>query len=167
VTLFAFRRRPLRRLRWTRTLLGALLLAALSAPTASAQRAPGSWTIGPQVGWPGGVTAKHYRTAPIVYDALLTIDGDDFLRGAAFRVWERPLPDSLVYVYYGPGLSATGRRLDTDAAFEVGIGGRLGLNFYAERFEVFLHVTPVLRFRPRPAPRLGAGVGLRYSLTPI
>jgi len=167
VTPFAFRRRHTGRLRWTRALLAVLLLAALSVPVASAQRAPNSWTIGPQVGWPGGVTVKHYRAPPIAYDALLTIDGDDFVRGAAYRVWERPLPDSLVYAYYGPGLSATGRRLDTDAALAMGLGGRLGLNFYAERFEVFLHVTPVLRFQPRPTPRLGAGVGLRYSLTPI
>ena len=148
-------------------LAGLLLLVALLGPLASAQRTPDSWTLGPQVGRPGGLTVKHYREAPIAYDALLTVDGDDFVRGAAYRLWERPLPDSLVYVYYGPGLSVTGRELDTDPDYSLGLGGKLGLNFYAERFEVFLHVTPILRFRPRPAPRLGAGVGLRYSLTPL
>jgi len=167
VTLFAFRRRPAGRLRWRGAIVGALLLAALSAPSASGQRAPGSWTIGPQVGRPGGLTAKHYRASPIAYDALLTVDGDDFVRGAAHRVWERPLPDSLVHVFYGPGLSVTGRELDLDPTYRVGVGGKLGLNFYAERFEVFLHVTPILRFRPRPTLRLGGGVGLRYSLTPL
>jgi hypothetical protein len=167
VTLFAFRRRQPGRLRWTRTVVGALLLAALSASSASGQRAPASWTIGPQVGRPGGLTVKHYRASPIAYDALLTVDGDDFVRMAAYRVWERPLPDSLVYLFYGPGLAATGRQLDVDPAYSLGLGAKLGLNFYAERFEVFLHVTPTLRFRPRPELRLGGGVGLRYSLTPI
>jgi len=167
VTLLAFRRWQIGRPCWSGATAGLLLLAALLPPLASAQRAPASWTIGPQVGRPGGLTVKHYRASPIAYDALLTVDGDDFVRGAAHRVWERPLPDSLVYVYYGPGLSVTGRELDLDPTYRVGVGGKLGLNFYAERFEVFLHVTPILRLHPRPVPRLGAGVGLRYSLTPI
>ena len=162
-----FRPRRIDGLHWWGAVTGVFLLVVLTVPRADAQRAPGAWTLGPQVGQPGGLSAKFYRATPIAYDALLTVDGDDFVRGAAYRVWERPLPDSLVYVYYGPGLSVTGRRLDTDPAFEVGLGGRLGLNFYAERFEVFLHVTPLLRLSPRPDPRLGAGVGLRYSLTPL
>jgi hypothetical protein len=142
--------------------LGALL--GLLATSAHAQRDLGSWTLGPQVGRPGGLTTKHYRSAPIAYDATLTVDGDDFVRLSGYRLWERPLPDSLVYVYYGPGLLGVGRRLDTDPSLSVGVAGKLGLNFYAERFEVFLHVSPALHVAPEPAPRLGLGVGLRYDL---
>lgn len=142
--------------------VGALL--GLLASAAHAQRDLGSWTLGPQVGRPGGLAAKHYRSAPVAYDATLTVDGDDFVRLSAHRLWERPLPDSLVYVYYGPGLLGVARRLDTDPTLSAGVAGKLGLNFYAERFEVFLHVAPALHFAPRPAPRLGAGVGLRYDL---
>jgi hypothetical protein len=142
--------------------VGALL--GLFAPAAHAQRDLGSWTLGPQVGRPGGLTAKHYRSAPVAYDVTLTVDGDDFVRLSAHRLWEWPLPDSLVYVYYGPGLLGIGRRLDTDPALSAGPAGKLGLNFYAERFEVFLHVAPALHFEPQPAPRLSVGVGLRYDL---
>lgn len=134
------------------------------ASSAYAQREPGSITLGAQVGRPGGLALKVYRPDAVAYEALLTVDGDDFVRLAAFRLWERPLPDSMVYVYYGPGLVAGGRRLDTDPSLTAGIGGKLGLNFYADRFEVFLHVTPIVRGRPRPEAHLGVGVGLRYDL---
>ncbi|MFB6248712.1 MAG: RNA polymerase subunit sigma-54 [Salinibacter sp.] len=142
--------------------LGALV--GLLATAARAQRDVGSWTLGPQVGRPGGLTAKYYRSALVAYDATLTVDGDDFVRLSAHRLWEQPLPDSLMHVYYGPGLLGIGRRLETDPALKVGVTGKLGLNFYAERFEVFLHVAPAIHFEPRPAPRLGLGVGLRYDL---
>jgi hypothetical protein len=141
-----------------------MILVGLWASSAQAQRDVGSWTVGPQVGRPGGLTAKVYRSAPIAYDATLTVDGDDFVRAAAHRLWERPLPDSLVHVYYGPGLQATARRLDADPTVTPGVAAKLGLNFYAERFEVFLHVTPAVPVEARPVPQLGAGVGLRYDL---
>lgn len=164
MTTFGPHRRPPGRSLRGRLPLVLLVLVGLWAPLAHAQRDVGSWTLGPQVGRPGGLTAKLYRPPPIAYDAMLTVDGDDFVRGAAHRLWERPLPDSLVYVYYGPGLQGTVRRLDADPTLTGGITGKLGLNFYAERFEVFLHVTPALRLVPEPVPRLGAGVGLRYDL---
>ena len=157
-------RRPRARSLWDRLPLVLGVLLGLLAASAHAQRDVGSWTLGPQVGRPGGLTAKLYRTPPVAYDATLTVDGDDFVRAAAHRLWERPLPDSLVYVYYGPGLQGTVRRLDADPTFTLGIAGKLGLNFYAERFEVFLHVTPAVPVESRPIPRLGAGVGLRYDL---
>jgi hypothetical protein len=144
--------------------LGVLVLAGLLAPGACAQREPGSWTVGPQVGRPGGLTAKLYRTAPTAYDGVATVDGDDFARLSLHRLRERPLPDSLVHVYYGPGVLVEARRLDASPDVDVGVGGKVGLNFYAERFEVFLHVTPTLRLRPAPVPGLGGSVGLRYDL---
>jgi hypothetical protein len=140
------------------------VLIGLWGPSAHAQREPGSVSLGPQVGQPGGLTLKLYRPSPIAYDVLLTFDADDFVRLAAYRLWERPLPDSLVYVYAGPGLATGGRRLDTDPSLTAGLGGKLGLNFFADRFEVFLYVAPIARVSPDFEPRLGAGVGLRYDL---
>lgn len=140
--------------------VGALCLE----PEVYAQRAPGAVTLGMQVGWSGGLTVKLYQNDQIAYDALLTADGDDFARLSLFRIWERSLPKSSVHVYYGPGAAVGGRNLDTRVLPEVSVSGKLGVNFYAERFEVFLHATPTLRLGPPPRPRLWGGVGLRYNL---
>lgn len=129
-----------------------------------AQRDPGSTTLGLQVGQPGGVTAKLYRTSSIAYDAVLTGDGDDFLRLYLSRLWERPLPESPMHVYYGPGTLVGGRRTATALRPELGLSASLGFNFYAERFEVFLHVSPLLQLHPTLDPTLGGSVGLRYDL---
>jgi len=140
------------------------LLALLLCLPAQAQREPGSLTIGAQVGRTGGLSLKLYASPPHAYQALFTFDGDDFARLSMFRLWERPLPDSLVYVYYGPGLRLGGRELTSGPSTVVDLLGTVGLNFYAERFEVFLHVTPALRLQPDLTPHLGGGVGLRYDL---
>ena len=139
-------------------------LIFLAVP-AYAQRTAGSTTVGLQVGTPGGFTAKVYQSDGIAYDGVLTTDVDDYGRLSIHRLWERPLPDSLVYVYYGPGLGLAGQNLDTGLTPEVELGLKVGFNFYAERFEVFLHATPVLRIRPNLHPRIGTSVGLRYDLT--
>lgn len=149
---------------WAGMLLGLTLLYSLLAPPGYAQREAGSLTVGAQVGRPSGLTLKLYRGDGIAYEALLTVDGDDFARLSLFRLWERPLPDSLMHVYYGAGALLGGRDLDTGTIPEVGLGTRLGLNFYAHRFEVFLHVTPTLRFNRTLTPVIGGGVGLRYDL---
>lgn len=133
-------------------------------PDAYAQREPGSVTLGLQVGWTNGVTAKLYQNNRDAYTALLTADGDDFARLSLFRLWERPLPESQLHLYYGPGAAIGGRNLNTRVLPELSLSGKLGLNFYAGRFEVFLHATPTLRFGPPARPALWGGVGLRYDL---
>ncbi len=141
-----------------------VLLSVLgSVSEAHAQREPGSLTVGLQVGRTNGGTAKLYQSSRDAYSALLTANGDDFARLALFRLWERPLPDSPLHVYYGPGAAIGGRNLDGRVLPEVSLSGKGGFNFYAERFEVFLHVTPTIRFGPSIRPQLGGGVGLRYD----
>lgn len=145
-------------------IVGLLVLVGVLVPPAHAQRGSGSVNLGFQVGQPGGVTLKLYRNEQIAYDGLFTIDGDDFARVSVHRVWERPLPDSLMYLYYGPGMFIGGQNLDVDPTLEIGLRAKLGLNFYADRFEVFLHVAPGLHVRPDLDPHIAAGVGLRYDL---
>jgi hypothetical protein len=140
------------------------VVVGLLYTSALAQREPGSLTVGAQVGRTGGLSLKLYAQPPHAYQALFTFDGDDFARLSLSRVWERPLPDSLVYAYYGPGLRLGGRELKSGPSTVIELLGTVGLNFYAERFEVFLHVTPALRLQPNLRPRLGGGVGLRYDL---
>jgi hypothetical protein len=140
--------------------MGALLLL----PQAHAQRARGTLSVGPQVGEPAGLTAKLYRSSRTAYDGVLTTDGDDVVTLHLHRLRERALPDSLVHLYLGPGLVVGARQLGGPPRPQLGISTQAGLNFYAERFEVFLHVTPTLRFLPDLRPGLGASVGLRYVL---
>lgn len=128
------------------------------------QGTDGSVHVGPQVGQPGGVTLKVYRSRHTAYDGLITTAGDNFVTLYLHRVYEQPLPDSLVNGYVGPGILVGGEELDTSPRPKVGMSAQVGLNFYAKRFEVFLHATPTLRFLPDVRPTLGGSVGLRYIL---
>lgn len=149
-----------------------LVASLLFCPRTRAQRAPGNVTTGLQVGSPGGVTAKVYRAGHTAYSGLFTTDGDDFATLFAHRVREPPLPDSLLHGFIGPGGFVGVLHLPDAPVPEVGISALLGLNFYSERFEVFLNLTPTLRLFPKrngePAltlrPNLGGSVGLRYHL---
>lgn len=138
------------------------VLLGVGVPVTQAQRTSASVTAGLQVGRPGGLTVKLYRRDAVSYDALFTTDGDEYVRLAVHRLQERPLPDSLVYLYYGAGGAVGGRRLDETPTLRASIGAKFGINFFADRLEVFLHAAPRLRLTPSVTPRLGGGVGLRY-----
>ncbi len=147
------------------TLLPAALvvLAGLLHPgPASAQRQPGTAGGGFQVGRPGGLALKLYRANDIAYDGVISTDGDDYIVGHYHRLWEQPLPNSPLHLYFGPGLLAGAENLGRPPQLRLGLSGEAGLNFYAERFEVFLHVTPTLRFLPNTNVTLDGNVGLRY-----
>lgn len=145
----------------TSVLLVAVAGLLFSLP-ARAQRGAGALGTGFQVGNPGGLTLKWYRTDPVAYDAVISTDGDDFAVAHVHRLWERPLPDSPLHLYVGPGLVAGAEGLYNSPRLRLGLSAEGGLNFYAERFEVFLHVTPTLRFLPDTDLRLDGMVGLRY-----
>lgn len=143
--------------------LGALVLTS-SLPLALAQRQPGTVGIGLQVGQPSGMALKIYREDPVAYDGILTTDGDDYISFRLHRIWEHPLPDSPMYIYVGPGLFLREERHPTSYRTALGLSAEAGLNFYAERFEVFLHVSPTLRLIPHSDAQWGQSVGLRYYL---
>lgn len=132
--------------------------------SARGQRTPGSLGVGLQVGRPGGPAIKWYRPGPIAYDGVITTDLEDFLVGYVHRVWEPPVPNSPLHLYLGPGLMVGAERLAQSPQLRLGVSAEAGLNFYAERFEVFLHVTPTLRFFPNTGVFLDGNVGLRYYL---
>ena len=120
--------------------------------------------MGAQIGRPGGLALKLYRPGTTVYDAIISTDGDDYATGSFHRLWERPLPDSPLHYYVGPGLVFGPEGLPQSPQLRLGLSAEAGLNFYAERFEVFLHVTPTLRFLPDTRLGLDGNVGLRYYL---
>lgn len=143
----------------------ALVLSVLVGPTPSwAQKAPGVAAIGVEIGQIGGVTGKLYRPNQIAYDALVTTDADEVFTLFLHRLRSHPFPDSEMYGYYGPGLFVGGRTLNTNPTSAIGLSGRVGLKFYAERFEAFLQATPILRLHPSFNPSLAGSVGLRYTL---
>lgn len=153
--------------------LGVTLVASLVfCPASRAQRSPGNVTTGLQVGSPGGATVKVYRDGHTAYSGLFTTDGDDFTTLFVHRVQERPLPDSLLHGFIGPGGFVGVRYLPDAPVPEIGISALVGLNFYSERFEVFLNLTPTLRLFPKSdgariftlRPNIGGSVGLRYHL---
>ena len=148
-------------------LLGVIVtlgVALLVSTPAHAQREPGSLTVGAQAGRTGGLTVKLYRRPDTAYEALLTFDGDDFVQLGLFRLRERPVPDSTVHAFYGAGVLVGERNPTTGPTPEFAVGGKVGVNFYAERFEVFVHVTPITRVYPNLEPFIGGGFGLRYDL---
>ncbi len=144
-------------------LFGLILVARLLLPPSSvAQRQSGAAGVGGQVGHPGGLALKLYRPDPVVYDGVLSTDGNDFVVGHFHRLWEQPLPNSPLHLYVGPGVILGLDHLTQSPHLRLGVSGEAGLNFYAERFEVFLHVTPALRFLPDARMGLDGNVGLRY-----
>lgn len=146
-------------------LLGLIFFTGLLLPTSSvAQRQSGAVGVGGQVGYPGGLALKLYRPDPIVYDGVLSTDGEDFVVGHFHRLREQPLPDSPLHLYVGPGVVLGLDHLAQSPHLRLGVSAEAGLNFYAERFEVFLHVTPALRFLPDARVALDGNVGLRYYL---
>ena len=138
------------------------VLLGVMVSDALAQRQVGAFGAGAQAGLPGGASLKLYRSNFVAYGILINTDLDDCALVYTHRLWERPIPDSPLWIYLGPGLVAGGERLQEDPEVVLGVSTLAGLNFYTDRFEVFLEVTPRLRITPTVTPRLGGSVGLRY-----
>ncbi|GIV57225.1 MAG: hypothetical protein D6746_15290 [Bacteroidetes bacterium] len=149
-------------------LLVFLLVSLLWLQEAPAQPAGRTLGVGGQVGAPAGVTFKLYRpgTSPLpgyrpdALSVLASWDLGDAFHLHAHLVRERPIPDSPLNYYLGPGavLGIEGDGLG------LGVGGLFGVNFFRERFEVFLELAPRLNLLPATRGHLDAGVGLRYYL---
>lgn len=153
------------------SLASAFLLAAALLPSIAgaqsfdaAQEPAGDLGIGGQIGEPSGVTFKIYQRPTLAYEFLAAWDLDRFFYLNAHALYERPIPDSPLRYYFGPGivLGVTDDSGSTDLV--VGLSGQAGVNFFVERFEVFLHLTPRLDIIPSTDGEVGGGIGLRYYL---
>lgn len=145
-------------------LFGCLLLPLLLlAPEAQAQYRRGNVGLGGQVGSPSGITLKLYQHSGFAYDFLAAWDFDDFFFLNVHGLYERPLEDSPLRYYLGPGafigVADRGRREDEVV---LGVSATIGLNFFIEQFEVYLQLTPRLEIVPGTDGDFGGGVGLRY-----
>lgn len=153
-----------------RRTLTALLLTSLFPLIAQAQSyphtPPGHTGLGGMIGNPSGLSLKVYGTDPAsftAYDFLLAYDLDRFFFFSLHGLYERPLPDSPLNYFLGPG-ALLGVREGSSHANEMvlGLSANLGINFFTERFEVFLQVTPRLHLIPETEGDIGGGIGLRY-----
>lgn len=144
----------------------ALSCALLPAvPSAHAQNPAGDVGVGGQLGEPSGITIKLYERPGFAYELLAAWDLDDFFFMNGHALYESAIPDAPLRFYLGPGVLVgvrEGRPDDSD--FVIGISGEFGVNYFVERFEVFLHLTPRLGVIPSTEGDVGGGIGLRYYL---
>lgn len=113
------------------------------------------------MGDPSGLTVKYYPNELMASEVVLSYDlGEHFVLLNGRYLFEQPIPASPLHFFLGPGVTLANK----GGSFAVGTSGTLGLNFYRERFEVFLHFTPRLNVLPDTHGRLGGGVGLHYYL---
>lgn len=154
-----------RRSTWVRGLVIVLLgwtAMAASPSSLQAQRSEGRFGVGAQAGQPSGLTAKLYRHAQLAYNAAVVWNLRDVVFADLYRTHEFPLPNSPLHLLLGPGIFAGTEGPPFENAFTLGISGAFGLNFFKERFEVFVQATPRMRLYPETQARLGGSVGLRY-----
>ncbi|HEX7071183.1 MAG TPA: hypothetical protein VF190_10270 [Rhodothermales bacterium] len=152
------------------SVLVVVFLAALaSSPTARAQVGAGSWGVGAHFGEPTGLTLKTYTARPVTrggasfnaYDLLFGWDFDDFFFANAHALHEGRLGDSPVNYFLGPGLFlGFTDRGDDDVLF--GISGQFGINYFVDRFEIFVQLTPRLQLVEETDGDMGGGIGARY-----
>lgn len=128
-----------------------------------AQSPAGQVGIGGQIGDPSGVTIKLYQRPGLTYDMLAAWDLDQFFFLNAHALYERPIPDSPLRYFLGPGvILGFEEGADGENDVVIGISGQFGVNFFVEQFEVFLQLTPRLNVIPNTNGQIGGGIGLRY-----
>jgi hypothetical protein len=129
----------------------------------------GDLGVGFLAGRPGGLTLRLYlrpRTArpQTAFDVLAASDLNAVTFLDVRLVRAHPLPDVPLRALLGGGafVGNDGSLAASNAIF--GLSTLVGLNFFSERFEVFLQLAPRLRLRPTPNGTFDGGAGLRYYL---
>lgn len=141
------------------------LLFFINSEKVLAQAEPESYSrfgVGGQAGIPTGLTVKYYITRDISVMAVNAWSLDRFLRFSTNAAYETPIPDSPLHFYLGPGLFIGRENSSKQTDFKVGFTLVAGVNFYIEKFEVFLQTNPDFAVRPDISIQLGGVVGLRY-----
>ncbi len=142
-----------------------------TSPVLERHPPPGRVGVGIQVGDPTGVSLKIYRRSATRKGILGTVDAytmlaawnlDSFFYLDAHALKENALEDSPLNYYIGPGIIIGVREWRGENQSVAGVSVEGGLNFFTERFEVYLGLTPWFRIIPDPSLRLGGGVGLRF-----
>ena len=145
-------------------LIGAVLFALLGRP-ADALAQSERLGLGGLTGSPSGVTIKLYLSRDRAIDAVGSWSlgrANPTSRLYFHSLRERPIDGSPLNFFRGPGLVLGTNSEGDESRFVMGISGLFGLNFFVERFEVFLHAMPRLEMDPDLRGYLGGSAGLRY-----
>ncbi len=134
--------------------------------TAQSGKYTGAIGVGAQAGSPTGLTLKYYPRKDIGLVFLGSWSLERFLLFSMHVTYEYPIPDSPLRFFIGPGIDIgrEGDEENSDVQFSITV--MPGLNFFTERFEVFLQALPGIKFSQSSEFTLGGAVGLRYFLWP-
>jgi len=151
-------------------LLAVLAFAGLLLPASTtAQTFTKKTGFGGIVGRNNGMTVKLYLEdndfldrieGTKTLDLTLSWNFDDFMLWSGHLQTERPIPESPLHFFIGPGFTFG---IDRRTVLW-GPSMNLGVLFNRKRFEVFLQVTPRILLVPDTSGELGSAVGLRYFL---
>jgi hypothetical protein len=140
------------------------LLSLLQARPAYTQRTapPGQFGIGAQVGQPTGITAKYYLKPDIAVDLLGAWGFDRSVFATLHTSYEYAIPESPLGFFLGPGLHAGRLAPRHGPSTRFGLSSLAGLNYFTQRFEIFLQARPNIELFPDSRVHMGGAVGLRY-----
>ena len=142
-----------------------MFVVLFCAPMLCAAQSTGSQSrfgIGGQVGDPTGLALKYYIRTDWSAVTLVSWNLERFLLFSTHMTFERPIPDSPLHFFIGPGFFIFRSNSNRDARARFGISALPGLNFFAGHFEVFLQSNPGVRLAPDVRFTIGGAVGLRY-----
>ena len=150
---------------FTCILCSSLLVFSVSAPPtlyAQQKKEITRFGVGGQAGRPTGVTLKYYLRQGLGITLLTAWNRRRKILINSQLIFELPIPDSPLQFYTGPGAFIERDENNNNLTYKAGIGVAVGLNFYVEKFEVFLQANPELEVHPTFFIRPGGAVGLRY-----
>jgi len=143
--------------------------AALIEPASTAASGLPRIGIGGLVGRTSGLTVRvvltdeSRRSGPFeerAVDVNASFNLDGYLHVTAHVTAERPVEDSPLTFYIGPGWLAGS---DNGQAF-FGASGNIGVYFTMDRYQIIMQLMPGIRFMPDVNGETGAAVGLRIQL---
>jgi hypothetical protein len=158
-----------------KTFLCILMLAAMSAGTALAQR-PSNFGAGVVFGDPTGFAWKYYLSQDRALSGTFGVSPDDRFRLDMSYLWHaHPFQERQMGIHYGLGgvigFGRSGyfitRRGDvsyfTDREVGFGIRGVVGIDYNIPRspLDIFLEVAPVFVITPVGGSGVDAGLGMR------
>ena len=146
-------------------LLSILVLTFLNA---TAQKT-GDVALGMQIGRPTGISFKYFNPKQASIDVLAAWDLDEFFFVNVHGIFETDVGGAgALNFFYGPGAfmgieDRTNRR-SINSDLSIGLSGTFGLNYWINRFELYIRLTPRLSLIKATEANVGGGFGLRYLL---
>ena len=142
-------------------LLFAFFTIFLIAQVGIAQRGGGDVGIGAQFGEPTGLTVKFYNPGTSL-EILASWDLDDYFFADIHATFDHHLNNSgSIHLFYGPGgfieIEDQGSKND----FQLGLSGRIGVDFILGFLELFIHATPRIELLESTDFDVGGGIGFR------